>query len=154
MVQFHPPLSGMPLAFALLALVAELMRFKASVRLKADVVRLTALTGCILTTAAAFLSGYQASNGLPDLSPEVETALGSHHAWGRMLLIDGVLLCTFAWIEKIATHGKWIFAALYYSTLVLFVTLAIYVGSLGGSLVFEHGVGVKRAADTASAKAP
>ena len=150
MVQFHPPLSGMPLAFALLAVAAELVRLKASLRLKADVIRLAALSGCVFTTAAAFFSGYQASNGLPELSHEVEVALGSHHAWGRMLLIDGVLVCAFAWIGTIATHGKGIFAALYYSTLVLFVTLALYVGSLGGSLVFDHALGVKGPAAASS----
>lgn len=148
MVQFHPPLSGMPLTFALLAVAAELMALKSSLRLKADVIRFAALSGCVLSTAAAFLSGYQASNGLPDLSPEVESALGSHHASGRMLLIDAVLVCTFAWIRSIATHGKGIFAALYYVTLAIFVVLVLYVGSLGGSLVFDYGVGVTRSADT------
>jgi uncharacterized membrane protein len=142
MVQFHPPLSGMPLAFATLLVVAELMRLKQAWRCKASVVRGAALVGCLLATLAAFFSGYQASDGLPDLEPPLAAALSTHHAWGRILLIDSVLLCTFAWISRIATHGKKMFEGIYYTVLLLFIAGVLYVGSLGGALVFEHGLGV------------
>jgi uncharacterized membrane protein len=132
----------MPLAFALLLVVAELMRLKSAWQYAGAVMRVAALVACLGSTTAAFLSGYQASNGLPDLAPPVAAALGAHHAWGRVLLVTIVLLCAFAWVARIATHGKRIFDALYYLTLGLYVALVIYVGSLGGALVFKQGLGV------------
>jgi uncharacterized membrane protein len=72
----------------------------------------------------------------------VQNALGQHHAYGRLLLINSLLMGTFSVIAARAVYGKKGMSALYVVTLVLQLLLTLWVGFLGGSLVFDRGVGV------------
>lgn len=140
MVHLHPALSGMPFAFCLLLSMLELARLIPTWRAVAEAARKPVIIACCISAVAAFASGYHASSFLNDLSPGVEDALGSHHAWGRMVLIISIVMCALFWIAKVATHGRGVFVALYYIALTMLVALTVWVGYLGGELVFTHNI--------------
>lgn len=142
MIALHPPLSGMPMAFVTLLALVELCRFSPKLRASLHVTRRVLIAAVVVSTLATFLSGYQASGDLKDLAPEVEGELGSHHAWGRLLLITSLMMGAFAWIAGRATRGKGFVSALYLCTLAAQVALCASVGFMGGALVFERGLGV------------
>jgi uncharacterized membrane protein len=142
MIFLHPPLSGMPLAFVGLLVVVEVLRCFGSWRGSLLTTQRILLISLIGSTICAFLSGYQASSPLGDLSSDVQNALGQHHAYGRLLLINSLLMGTFSLIAARAVHGKKGISALYVVTLVFQLLLTLWVGFLGGSLVFDRGVGV------------
>jgi uncharacterized membrane protein len=96
----------------------------------------------VISTTFAFFSGYQASSSLGDLSAEIQGAIGAHHAYGRLLLVNALLLGTFAWLESRATHGRRFVLSLYILTLLTQLGLTALVGYLGGGLVFIHRIGV------------
>jgi uncharacterized membrane protein len=142
MIALHPPLSGMPSAFVALLVFVELLRLSSRFRLSLEVTRHVLVIAVVGSTLAVFLSGYQASGSLGELLPQVQEELGRHHAWGRGLLINSLLMGTFTWIARRATHGKGVILALYFVTLAVQVVLSVYVGFMGGSLVFDRGLGV------------
>jgi hypothetical protein len=120
----------------------ELLRTRRAWRESLRVTRNVAITAVVISTTSAFFSGYQASSSLGDLSAEIQGAVGEHHAYGRLLLFNALLLGTFAWLESRATHGKGFMFSLYILTLLVQVGLTVVVGSLGGGLVFIHRLGV------------
>lgn len=142
MVALHPPLSGYPLAFLSLLVVLEVLcltRFRTRV-LGARSIIVVAL---VISTAASFFSGYQAVSNLSELSERIEGLISQHHTIGRLLLFNVVVLATAYWISGVATQARVVFRALYYLLLTSQLCLTLWVGYLGGELVFEHGIGVK-----------
>jgi uncharacterized membrane protein len=97
----------------------------------------------VVATLAAFLSGYQASAPLAEAPSEIQEVLGRHHAVGRLMLINSLLLITFFAVGARAVHGKKIIEGMYKLMVVAQLAMALWVGSLGGTLVFDHGVGVR-----------
>ena len=96
-----------------------------------------------LSTACVFFSGYQASSSLVDMAAVVEAELGTHHAVGRLLLINAIVMATFFRVSRVATHGRAVFRCLYVVTLLLQLLLTVWVGYMGGNLVFHRGLGVQ-----------
>lgn len=141
MNQLHPALSGLPGAFiALLAVVEGACFFRGTQCPRP--LRSVIVCAVLAATVAAFLSGYQASSALGDLPADVSSELGFHHAVGRFLLIGAFLLAVFAWLAAVARRRQALFRLLYLSALAAQVSVNIWVGLLGGRLVFERGVGV------------
>ena len=132
----------MPLALILMLSCVELARTTTRWRQSLRTTRSVVILAVVLTTTFAFFSGYQASGPLGDLPPQVQAALGSHHAYGRLLLVNALLLGTFAWLEARATHGRRVLSLLYAVTLIAQLVLTLFVGYLGGALVFTHRLGV------------
>jgi uncharacterized membrane protein len=132
----------MPLAFIVLLVMVEVLRCFGAWRDPLILTRRILLIAVIASTACAFLSGYQASSPLGDVPVEVQDAVGQHHAYGRILLINALLMGTFSWIAARAVHGKKGISALYVATVVVQLLLTLWVGYLGGSLVFDRGIGV------------
>ncbi len=143
MLQFHPPLSGMPLAFVVLLVVVECLKKLRRLAPLLGAVQVVCVLSIMLSTALAFLSGYQASSELGELSDPLALELGTHHALGRLLLCNSILLATFFWVARVAVRGAAVFKALYLIFLVSQIVLTLWVGGLGGDLVFEHGLGVQ-----------
>lgn len=143
MIALHPPLSGMPLAFVTLLALLELSRIVPKLPSFPAVTRHVLVCAVVVSTVATFLSGYQASSSLGDLLPAVQQELGSHHAWGRILLINSLLLGTFSWLATRATHGKGALSVLYFLALAVQLALSVTVGFMGGELVFGRGLGVR-----------
>ncbi|MEY4669245.1 MAG: hypothetical protein RL518_1944 [Pseudomonadota bacterium] len=131
----------MPLAFIVMLSCIELLRIRPGWRETLRVSRAVALVAVVVSTGIAFLSGYQASSPLGDLAPDIQGALGTHHAYGRLLLINALLMGTFAWLESRALRGGAVLFLLYLVTLFVQAGLTLLVGYLGGELVFTHGIG-------------
>lgn len=148
MIDLHPACSGLPLAGVLLLIAAELLMFVTRLASARDTIRATAVVFCLFAVTCAFLSGYQASSLAGELQPAVEGAMANHHSLGRFLLINAVLLVTFFWLMRIAVHGKTLMQVLYYLTFLTQVILTVWVGYLGGQLVFSHGINVKGQSQT------
>lgn len=144
MIDLHPPLSGLPLASVLLLCVAEAVHFIPRIRNASDIVRTTAVVSCIASVALAFVSGYQASSRALNLTPQVEEALQWHHSLGKALLVTALLLGTSYYLSRVATHGRGVFRGIFYFVALLHIAGTVLVGTLGGQLVFTHGVNVAR----------
>ncbi len=113
-----------------------------SLRAKLLVTRRILIFAVVVSTALAFMSGYQASSPLGDVSADIQSAVGRHHAYGRLLLINALLMVSFAWLGGRALHGRKTLLFLYSVSLVTQLALSLFVGYLGGDLVFGYGVGV------------
>jgi len=144
MIDLHAPLSGLPLASVLLLCAAEVARFLPRIRSVSDIVRTTAVVSCIAAVAFAFVSGYQASSRALNLTPQVEEALQWHHSLGKALLVTALLLGTSYYLSRVATHGRGVFHGIFYIVALLHIAGTVWVGTLGGQLVFTHGVNVTR----------
>lgn len=142
MISFHPPLSGLPLAGILLLIAVEVGRLIPRTRIAADQCRGFVVGATMIATVVVFVSGYQASGELPPLSPELELAVGKHHSIGRFLLLNSLTLAAFFFLSRVAIHGRRVLVGLYYLAFALQIILTLWAGSLGGSLVFEYGIGV------------
>lgn len=143
MISLHPPLSGLPLAAALALVVCEVIAVFPATRSRGNLHRPVFVLCVVLAACLSFLSGYQASSQLSAVSPEVEAELGKHHSLGRLYLLSALALGAFQLVRSRARHGRAILGALYYLALAGVVALTLWVGALGGRLVFERGVGVK-----------
>lgn len=153
MIQLHPPLSGMPLAFVSLLVILESLRGVPGVSRRLPQIRPLLVLVIVVSSILSFVSGYQASSDLGTLPPVLENELGTHHAVGRFLLINSLLLGTFAWVRGIARRGAAVWSLAYYLFLLGQCVLTVWVGLLGGRLVFEHGFGVKPAQQVGEALA-
>ena len=71
-----------------------------------------------------------------------EETLELHYEVGRLLLVALFITLFFFELEPYAGHRRGILCWLYRATLALTLALVVYAGYLGGSLVFEHGLGV------------
>jgi uncharacterized membrane protein len=90
------------------------------------------------------VSGYQASSRALNLTPQVEEALQWHHSLGKALLVTALLLGTSYYLSRVATHGRVVFRWIFYIVALLHIAGTVWVGTLGGQLVFTHGVNVSR----------
>ncbi len=144
MIDLHPPASGLPLASVVLLCVVEMLRCVPRARAILNPLRTTAVSACVVAVIAAFVSGYQASSRAIALAPHVEIAMGWHHSLGKGLLATSLLLATFYYLSRVAKHGARLMSALYYIVVAIYVALTVWVGTLGGQLVFTYGVNVLR----------
>ena len=138
-------MSGLPLAATLLLVTSEAIRCFPRLRPSRPVIQMTAVVACVLTVVAAFISGYQASSHAGELTGAAEAAMANHHSLGRFLLINSLLLATFFFLSRVAVHGKRVVSGLYYLSCIVHVIVTVWVGYLGGRLVFEHGINVLKA---------
>jgi len=134
----------MPLAFATLLIVVEVASLYPQWRKSLSSARTLLVSATAISVVLAFITGYQASSSLADLPAESRGALGQHHAYGRLLLINaGVMLVLFL-ASRRAIHGKRTMWVLYYLTFLFQIALTVLVGGMGGDLIFDHGIGVKQ----------
>lgn len=143
MISLHPPLSGLPLAATLALVVCEVIAVFPVTRPRGILFRPVFVLGVVVAACLSFLSGYQASSDLGALSPEVEVELAKHHSLGRLYLLTALALGAFQLVRSRARHGRVLLGILYYLALVGVVIFTLWVGSLGGKLVFDRGVGVR-----------
>jgi uncharacterized membrane protein len=144
----HPPASGLPLAAALLLIAIEIfaLLFKPrTLKPTFQALRYVAVTACVVGVTAAFSSGYQASSLAVKLSKASEDALAWHHTVSKGVLVSSILLATALYLSQVAVHARKAFFAAYYLLLLVFFSLTLLVGKLGGELVFRHGVNVELA---------
>ena len=151
MIQLHPPCSGMPLAFVILLVAVEVVAWCRPL-MPVRGIRAVLVAACVVATLAAFLTGYQASSGTSELSEVQKEVLSIHHTLGKLLLCNVVLLGTWCFVLAVAKERLGTWRALYLLTLVIQCVLTVWVGFLGGELVFHHGVGLYRGASAPPAR--
>jgi uncharacterized membrane protein len=142
----HPPASGLPLASALLLIAVEIFAVLFKYRTLESTIyalRYTSVVACVIGVIAAFTSGYQASSLAIKISASAEDALAWHHTLSKGVLVASILLGAALYLSQVAVHARKVFVAAYYILLLVFVLSTVFVGKLGGELVFRHGVNVK-----------
>jgi uncharacterized membrane protein len=142
MVQLHPPCSGMPLAFVTLLVVVEFIALCFSKK-RVGGIRNVLVVACLVATAGAFFSGYQASAALGDLNAKQQELLAIHHTLGKLLLFNALFLGTWCFVMAVAKERLHVWRSLYLLALVVQMTVTVWVGFFGGELVFKHAVGVQ-----------
>jgi uncharacterized membrane protein len=139
----HPALASVPIVLLVIAFVFEIINLKLRKDTFAFLVR--ALLCCsVLFVIVAFFTGYLAYDLAKDGNfPIPEAQVEFHHNLGRLLMFSVVPLAILNFAYTQAQNSKKIWYLIYFICFCLCTGLAIYVGYLGGELVFRYGVGVK-----------
>ncbi len=141
MPNFHPPLSAFPLVLITLQVFFELLYARSK---RAEILYFLKLNLALilLFAAAAFFSGYQASE-LADQSFQVPNEpIEAHHLSGRFLFFLSMPTCAIGVLSQMAKHSRANFRVVYLFLLGMLFLIVIRTGLLGGRLVFTHGAGV------------
>lgn len=102
------------------------------------------LWGVGIALTVTFLSGYLADGFLyPSQDQIISDKIAYHHVIGRWALIIFPLVAVARHLAS--RHRRLTYTVAYAVMLVALGMLLFFGGSLGGALVFEHGVGVRRA---------
>jgi uncharacterized membrane protein len=149
MPAIHPPLSGFPLTCTTLLLLVELLYLVRSQPAAWSLLRTFLRWATVVATGVAFFSGYHASSQMGEIPQAASVAVSAHHSWGRLLLFVAIGLGVSGWLSGVAVHGRRLFSVVYLLMLTLHTVLTVWVGALGGRLVFQHGVGVVAPASVA-----
>ena len=138
----HPVLASFPLAFIVIGFALELLDEVTKRETFVFVVRVL-LTIAALGVIAAFFSGYFAIDAAQGGSFAIpEAAVAYHHNFGRVLMFAVVPLLLLNFAKDKAIANKQIWRGVYLVFFSICAALAVYVGHLGGELIFDHGVGV------------
>lgn len=140
--ELHPPLTAFPVALLTLVVIFEgiaLARPAPGWRHSIEVLLVLA----VLAVAAAFFSGYQASDRANQTFTIADEVIAWHHVMGRALLFAIVPCAALRFVAARARFNRTGFYTAYGFALALCLGLVAYTGWLGGELVFEHGAGVR-----------
>ena len=149
----HPAIIHFPIALALTAWLLRLVQVARpglwKSRESANLLGVLAALGA----GAAWLSGRQAADAAGSLSAAAELALARHSdlaGWAAGLLAAAAVV-PLIWV--LARHrGQRLQAWLNLVALTVAVGVVGWTADLGGALVFEHGVGVEKAAAPAAVR--
>ena len=150
-INLHPPLAAFPIALIVVVVLLEVVQFLWP-RLNLHLTIRVNLILAALGTAAAFFSGYQASELANQTFTIADDLIAEHHRWGRLLLFIVVPCAMLQILGSIAQYGKCWFRVAYYLFLLACMVLVLVTGWLGGGLVFEHGAGVRAQVPESSTK--
>lgn len=139
LTKIHPAVSGAAISFVVLLVILDLSSWLRKRMLYSDGGPLVWAIG--LSLATIFFSGYLTEGFLaPPDDPLVRDAIARHHVVGRTAVI---LFPIMAVMRRLASSRRSIVWGVGYSVAVLVLTGALVCGgAMGGTLVFEHGVGV------------
>ena len=138
----HPAVSGFSLAFVLLLGWVDVRSCVRNRVLPPE--GWVPLWGVGIALTVTFLSGYLADGFLyPSHDHLISEKIAYHHVIGRWALVIFPLVVVARHLAS--RHRKLSYAVAYAVLLVALGILLVCGGRLGGTLVFEHGVGVRRA---------
>lgn len=141
MINLHPPFSAFPLALLVVAATLEVISFfKPSAALR-SAIRVN-LVFAVFFVAAAFFSGYWASDAANQTFTIADDVIRKHHSVGRLLLFMILPCAALEILSARASHHPKVFRVLYLLSLLFCLGLVVYTGYLGGRLVFVEGAGV------------
>ena len=140
----HPPLTGFPPVIAVLLLAYEGLCYKFP-SLDQRSFRLLLNLALTIFTALTYFSGFFGREiASPDLLEGAYVA--THEGYARMALILACLQLLLLALRELAPAGRrGIGRGLYLINLVAVCGMLWYTATLGGELVFDHGMGVERA---------
>lgn len=138
----HPPLSAFPFALLTVVVLLEIGRMLGLIKNGEGVVRVNLLIAS-LASIATFFSGYYSGSQSSVTFKVDESALTSHIAAGRIVLLSlfPCLACYF--ITQMNPVNPKPFRVLYLLFLFVAYSAVLVSGYLGGELVFQHGAGVR-----------
>ncbi len=135
----HPAISGCSLAFWLLLGGLDIVSLWRTWRPSEEA--RWAFWGLCTAILVTFLSGYVADGFLyPPDDGAVSGRIADHHSWGRWAVFILPIVAGARLVAK--RRGDFISAIGYAISLSCLGAILLYVGYLGGSLVFDDGVGV------------
>ena len=140
-LSLHPPFASLPFAFILVVIAFELL----SLFLKRPWMRhaaLVVLAFAAIAVAAAFYTGYQASESANQTFVVADSEIADPQFYGRLLLFTIIPCAAVGFFSVIAKYSQSLFRAVYLFLLLVSLGLVVTTGYLGGKLVFEHGAGV------------
>lgn len=138
----HPPLVSFPFVLTLVVLFLDLFEyFKRDDRFAR--VSLWLLNINAILTFIAYQSGHQASQFASQTFVVLDHVIGIHFFWAKIFLFVIIGAVLFKWAAVFARFNKSIWQTISLVTLVVAAGLIVYVGKLGGNLVFDHGAGVR-----------
>ncbi|MCB0338443.1 MAG: hypothetical protein KDD53_02515 [Bdellovibrionales bacterium] len=137
----HPFLSSFPVVLCSCALLSEFL-FVFSKRREFRLVTRFSIVLLLLSTIAAFLSGYLASDLANQTFVISNDLIERHHFTGQILLFLVFPLSILNFARDYASYGKLGFSITFQVVLLATVLTAFVTGFRGGELVFEHGAGV------------
>jgi uncharacterized membrane protein len=138
----HPPLVAFPfvLTWVVLSLdIYELVkRDETYSKLSLYLLNFTAVI-----TFIAYQSGHQASQVASQTFVVSDKDIGVHFLWAKIFLFVMIGALVLKWVAFVARFNRRLWQFLAFVFLSSALALVIYVGQLGGELVFEHGAGVR-----------
>ena len=135
-MNFHPPLVHFPIVLVLLLVLFE-FRNDISISVKSFLSTLLLAVCCL-----AFYTGLNESNSLEGISEQAQQILGIHYNLGRLALFGSIAIFFSLIFQQKFPEYKVTTARIYRSFLVLLLLAVSIGGYFGGTLVYEHAVGV------------
>jgi uncharacterized membrane protein len=136
----HPPLTAFPVALLVLLMAAEIAElFGVGVHQA----RRFMLAALVLTVPLTYFSGTYGSAAFSDAPVIVNEAIGGHQRSAKMLILSLVPTVLFGFARGYFPPKERGVRIAYWISLSTALVLVLYCSSLGGTLVFEYGVGVR-----------
>lgn len=141
-MDLHPVFTHFPISLLILVFVAELLlSFKGAGEETHRFISFI-LWFSVVTTIAAFFTGYNASENANKTFMVPDAAIATHYAFGRLLVFSAPITAVLQLASRKAINAKKIFRTIYLLSLLTSAVLAVMSGFYGGELVFKHGAGV------------
>lgn len=138
----HPPLSSFPFVILSLLLLIEVYSLFAKNKSSIRPVSIFLVTILAIISPLTYYSGFWGLEFAEQSFTIPDAKIDQHQMYARLYLITLVPTSLFYSLKTSNENSK-ILCYLYRLSLLLSLALVGYVSFLGGSLVFNHGAGVK-----------
>ncbi|GEM_PF-1431918 len=139
----HPPLVAFPLVLIFVAITCEIWVVIVPNSNQVSVFSRVTLLAALLFATVAYFSGHEASEFMNKSFIVPDSAVGDHFFWARVSLFTLTPCVATKFISDAAKYNKKLFKWIFLLLLIASAALVSYTGWLGGSLVFDHGAGVR-----------
>ncbi len=137
----HPPLTAFPAVLLLAAVIGEFLAVLTKARSWRDF-SARALLLSLVFSPLTFFSGYWGAENASQTFTINEELIANHEGYAKLFMLALFVTALLAMVSRRATLNVALFRGIYLTMLCVSTGLAVYVGFLGGSLVFLHGAGV------------
>jgi uncharacterized membrane protein len=137
----HPPLTSFPFVLLWVVVAFDLSEYL----FKKDFYKFSVLFSVVSLVAAfvAYQSGHQASQHASVSFQVADEIIGEHFLWAKISLFTLVTTVIFKVVGLFAKFNQNVFKLMAAALALATALIITWVGHLGGTLVFEHGAGVR-----------
>ncbi|MDZ4785357.1 MAG: DUF2231 domain-containing protein [bacterium] len=138
----HPPFVSFPFVLVTISFLFQLIgvyKNKNSILIASK----SFITAALVFAILSYYSGHEASEKVNQTFTVADSLVGQHYLWAKIFLFTLIPCVLFGWIAFQAKFNKAIFESIFLVLLLFCLCLVIYTSWLGGSLVFDHGAGVR-----------
>lgn len=146
MINPHPPLSSFPIVISLLLVVSELLANKIETKKISNFLLLM----LVVFSAVTFISGYFGFDYAGVMTDKTKLVVDLHQSLAKIHLIILLFFGLLYSLKYIYQVQNITLEIAYYSVFLLMIINILYLGYLGGELVFNHGAGVLSSNNTPS----